>query len=379
MARSTALELQQPHEGALARLVRRVRWAVGLITPADLERRSEAELVSLAEDFVRRGKPKRALVVLGAFTQRTTLDPRILQRYGDVSRALGSHEAAIYSYLQAAELHLGGGMASKASALLMQLVRVYPDHIDARMALARVLEGLQRNKEAAANYAVVVRILEAHGQQEACVPLLQRIAELWPQARADYHGGLSPVPAARPPSVVVGQPSAPSGLPAAYAAVSPMAPAPPSPHVPAPGHASFDDGTGPIELDLQSLISTFALDADGQVHQAATVAVGSYDPRILAAAGHVPSTVCVPEDPWLGARPALEGAPAYGLDDLRTASYAAIDEDRTLMDLRAIDVDTGRDHATADATIADLHAIGSARSVGGARVIDLTETEPEHR
>lgn len=375
MARSTALELRQPHEGALARLVRRVRWAFGLITPADLEPRSEAELVSLAEDFVRRGKPKRAHVVLGAFAQRTTLDPRILQRYGDVSRALGSHEAAIYSYLQAAELHLGGGMASKASALLMQLVRVYPDHIDARLALARVLEGLQRNKEAAANYAVVVRILEAHGQQAACTPLLQRIAELWPQARADYHGGLSPVPAARSPSVVVGQPSAPPGLPAAYAPVSPMAPA--AAHVPAPGHASFDDGTGPIELDLQSLISTFALDADGQVHQAPTVAVGSYDPRILAAAGHVPSTVCVPEDPWLGARPALESAPALGLDDLRTASYAAIDGDRTLMDLRAIDVDTGRDHATADATIADLHAIGSARGAGGARVIDLTETEPE--
>ena len=63
MARSTALELQQPHEGALARLVRRVRWAVGLITPADLERRSEAELVSLAEEFVRRGKSKRAAAV----------------------------------------------------------------------------------------------------------------------------------------------------------------------------------------------------------------------------------------------------------------------------------------------------------------------------
>ena len=36
---------------------------------SDLAPRSDVELIILAEDFVRRGKPKRAALVLGAFAQ----------------------------------------------------------------------------------------------------------------------------------------------------------------------------------------------------------------------------------------------------------------------------------------------------------------------
>ncbi len=350
--------------------MRRLRWSFGWIKVGDLSGRSDADLVGLAEEFVRRGKSSRALVVLGAFSQRTTMDPRILQRYGDVSRALGSHDSAIFSYLQAAELHLQGGMTSKASALLLQLVRVYPEHVDARLALARVLESMQRNKEAAANYAVVARIFEAHGQHEACGPLMAKIAELWPMARADYQG---------PPVL----PAATSAAPVVVGEPTPAA-----------------DLSGPIELDLQSLISTFALsgDAPPAVHQAATVSVGSYDPNLLAAAGHEPSTVCVPDDPWLGNRPPIPAgpsqaeysgtpetgytAPITAYNDAPTAAYQAIDGnavevDRTLMDLRAIDLDTNREHATVDATILDLRAIRDEPPSGAARVIDLTETEQD--
>ena len=122
-----------PTEGRFSKFWRELRWSFGLIYPSDLAPRSDVELINLAEDFVRRGKPKRAALVLGAFGQRTTLDPRVLQRYGDVSRAVGAHEGAILSYLQAAEMYVQQGVYAKASALLSQLVRTYPDNLDARV------------------------------------------------------------------------------------------------------------------------------------------------------------------------------------------------------------------------------------------------------
>ena len=361
---SRSLSVPPAGEGFFAGTLRRLRWTFGWVKISDLVHKTDSDLMTLAEDAVRRNKNRVAGIVLSAFSQRTTMDPRILQRYGDVSRALGSHDAAIFSYLQAAELHLGAGMSQKACALLLQLVRFYPDHIDARLSLGRVLESLTRNKEAAANYAIVARIFEAHGQIDAAQPLMMKIAELWPQARADYQPGrTNPPPPAATAKVVVGVPAA----------------------------VPVDQDAVPIELDLDGLISSFALEAQqpevvvpppraNPIHNANTARFAAvYTPSLLEAAGA--PTPADGNDPW--DRPHIGAT-----NDDATSSYQAIDTgDATMMDMQAIDVSRPDESFTADATILDLRAIVDPRSPSGdpraqrSRIIDRTEpddsTQPE--
>jgi tetratricopeptide (TPR) repeat protein len=308
-------------EGRFSKFWRELRWSFGLIYPSDLAPRSDVELINLAEDFVRRGKPKRAALVLGAFGQRTTLDPRVLQRYGDVSRAVGAHEGAILSYLQAAEMYVQQGVYAKASALLSQLVRTYPDNIDARVALARAFEGMDRKKDAAANYAAAVQILEAIGQGAAAGPFVARIAQLWPMARADY----AEMAALPPPSVPPGVFSNPPGLPDVV--VSPTEPnEPASVAPPIIAGRKISDLTGPLELDLGSYVGEMPAQVEHPTTELAPEALDD-----LVASSQLQS-----ESDIQAARPVVNHDPSYG--EFPTASYEAIDGAKTLMDLRAVTV-----------------------------------------
>jgi tetratricopeptide (TPR) repeat protein len=202
-----------PQLGLWARLTRALRWRFGVYRPTDVNGWSDGDVLSLAEDLLRRKNARGAARILEAFALRITGDPRVLQRYADLSRALGAHETAVIASLQTAELYAQQGLMQKAAAVLTQLVRAYPAQLDARLGLARALEALDRKKEAAANYAVVLQALEQQGRVDEAAPFAQKITELWPQARADY----SSLPPGRPSA-----PPAPSGL------VAPSAPPAPS-------------------------------------------------------------------------------------------------------------------------------------------------------
>ncbi|MFO0725067.1 MAG: hypothetical protein U1E65_14905 [Myxococcota bacterium] len=345
-------------EGRFARWWRELRWSWGFIRADELARRTDAELIGIAEDFVRRRKPKQAAQVLGAFGQRTTVDPRVLQRYGDISRAIGAHEGAIMSYLQASEMYVQQGVYQKASALLSQLVRTYPENLDARVALARVFEALDRKKEAAANYAAIVQILEAAGQGAATGPFVARIAALWPMARADFASAAAMPPPAVPPGVF----SEPPGLL--------DAPGPPTlldagPPVQAPMIVSgkkLEDLTGPLELDLASYVGMTPVSVEQPTSELAPDAIDALvaHPDALRSDSDIVS-----------ARPPMAES-NYG-GDFPTASYEAIDGAKTLMDLQAVTVP-----ADGKSIVIDLRDVdrGRQRSSTNLRV-DPADTSPE--
>lgn len=225
-----------PQLGLWARFTRGLRWRFGIYRATDVVGWSDSDVLAFAEDLLRKKNARGAAKILEAFALRITSDPRVLQRYADVSRALGAHETAVIASLQTAELYAQQGLMQKAAAVLTQLVRAYPAQLDARLGLARALEALDRKKEAAANYAVVLQALEQQGRVEEAAPFAQKITELWPQARADY-SSLPPRTSAPPASGALAAPSMPPS-PGALAAPSMPAPNMPAPNMPAPSASS---------------------------------------------------------------------------------------------------------------------------------------------
>lgn len=319
----------------------RIRWAFGWVRPGDLQQRSDAELLALAERWAKGGHAARATRVLQAFAARATRDPRVLQQYGDISRNLGAHDAAIASYLGAADLYLADGVINKAAALLSQLVRVYPDQLEAQLGLARSYEAMGRGKEAAIAYANASHLLEARGDAASAGALMARATELAPFGRRSSappppRSGLSALPLEHAP-----RPSAsPSPFPspvAPPARISEPAPARPSAPAAAAPAAPLQD-EDPLDIDLGSIML-----APTDIPTAETSA-----PRLEDAPDTIfmMPAIDLPSE-TVDARPRIDEPvdprPILGLHaslryagDAPTRMYSEVDAAPTMMDLRAV-------------------------------------------
>jgi tetratricopeptide (TPR) repeat protein len=168
--------------GVALRAVRRTVFALaGIITRADLESSTGAELLALSDQLAQKGKIKRALFPLEVLAERDVDDPKLVHRLADLERKLGRLFDARGSYRRAAELYSRAGAPQKAAAMLLQILHLAPDQVDVRLELARLYEATLRGPEAGVQYEIAVQILRGRGEAARAEPLLEKVQRLRPR------------------------------------------------------------------------------------------------------------------------------------------------------------------------------------------------------
>jgi len=205
-------------------LSERLRWTFGWIVPTDLTGRSETELLDLAERWAKH--PRRVWRALEEFASRATSDPRLLQKFGDLSRGIEAHDTAVASYLRAAEIYMARDLHTKSASLLQQLVMQYPDSLEAQVGLGRSYEAMGRTKESAIAYAKASQLMRARGNAAGAAELLARADELAPYRGSGVSNSPPKGTVSNPPPKVPTNPPPKHSAPAPAPAPPPVAAAP---------------------------------------------------------------------------------------------------------------------------------------------------------
>ncbi len=108
-------------------------------------------------------------------------DPVAPEKCAEIFERLARINEAVQTYLAVADLHLRRRDVPKAIDLWSRVVRLAPDHLQARMLLIRALENTAQPRAAALEYADIARIFQAARDLEKAGQALQRALQLDPQ------------------------------------------------------------------------------------------------------------------------------------------------------------------------------------------------------
>ena len=138
------------------------------------------ELIHQAEEWVRRGRPKRALALYLKVLKANADDTRILNRAGDLCARLSRNTEAVSFYKRAARLLSQQGFHDKAIALCKMIIRLDPTLIEVMENLAKLQASQGLVHEAVSQYeAVAVYYRQSHQPRQA-IEAQQAIVELQP-------------------------------------------------------------------------------------------------------------------------------------------------------------------------------------------------------
>jgi tetratricopeptide (TPR) repeat protein len=138
------------------------------------------ELIHQAEEWVRRGRPKRALALYLKVLKANADDTRILNRAGDLCARLSRNSEAVSFYRRAALLFSQQGFHDKAIALCKMIIRLDPTLIEVMETLAKLQAGQGLVHEAVSQYEAVGEYYRQHHQPVRAIEAQQAIVELQP-------------------------------------------------------------------------------------------------------------------------------------------------------------------------------------------------------
>lgn len=108
-------------------------------------------------------------------------DPVAPEKCGEIFERLARVNEAVQTYMAVADLHLRRRDVSKAIDLWSRVVRLAPEHLQARMLLIRALENTEQPRAAALEYVDIARIFQNMREPEKAGQSLQRALQLDPQ------------------------------------------------------------------------------------------------------------------------------------------------------------------------------------------------------
>lgn len=138
------------------------------------------ELIHQAEEWVRRGRPKRALALYLKVLKAAPDDTRILNRAGDLCARLSRNTEAVSFYRRAARIFAEQGFHDKAIALCKMVIRLDPTLIEVMETLAKLQAGQGMVHEAVSQYEVVGEYYRKLKQLGRVIEAQQAIVELQP-------------------------------------------------------------------------------------------------------------------------------------------------------------------------------------------------------
>jgi tetratricopeptide (TPR) repeat protein len=137
-------------------------------------------LIHQAEEWVRRGRPKRALALYLKVLKANRDDTRVLNRAGDLSARLSRNTEAVSFYKRAALLFSQQGFHDKAIALCKMIIRLDPTLIEVMETLAKLQAGQGMVHEAVSQYEAVAEYYRQGKQYARLIEAQQAIVELQP-------------------------------------------------------------------------------------------------------------------------------------------------------------------------------------------------------
>jgi tetratricopeptide (TPR) repeat protein len=138
------------------------------------------ELIHQAEEWVRRGRPKRALALYLKVLKANPDDPRVLNRAGDLCARLSRNTEAVSFYKRAAGLLSQQGFHDKAIALCKMIIRLDPTLVEVMETLAKLQASQGLVHEAVSQYEAVGEFYRQSSQPRRAIEAQQAIVELQP-------------------------------------------------------------------------------------------------------------------------------------------------------------------------------------------------------
>jgi len=124
---------------------------------------------------------EEALAVYQRAAMHAPGDPVAPEKCGEIFERLARINEAVQTYMAVADLHLRRRDVSKAIDLWNRVVRLAPDHLQARMLLIRALENTEQPRAAALEYVDIARLFQGARDLEKAGQSLQRALQLDPQ------------------------------------------------------------------------------------------------------------------------------------------------------------------------------------------------------
>lgn len=145
-----------------------------------MKEKKRQELIHQAEEWVRRGRPKRALALYLKVLKPNPDDTRVLNRAGDLCARLSRNTEAVSFYKRAALLFSQQGFYDKAIALCKMIIRLDPTLIEVMGTLAKLQASQGLVHEAVSQYEAVAEYYRQSHQPGRAIEAQQAIVELQP-------------------------------------------------------------------------------------------------------------------------------------------------------------------------------------------------------
>lgn len=123
-------------------------------------------------------KDRRTLEQLLQLVQQNPYDARILLKAGELYQKAGEPKLAAEMFFRSAQCHVADGIHLKATAILRQILRLVPHHVEARELLASTLQQLGLQDDAVYQYRELLEHYRLAGAAEDAARTLETLAGL---------------------------------------------------------------------------------------------------------------------------------------------------------------------------------------------------------
>ncbi|MEM1418270.1 MAG: tetratricopeptide repeat protein [Myxococcota bacterium] len=139
------------------------------------------KVLNAAQKHLSRGNYDRAISEYEKLVAADPRDVRTWLKIGDLHTRKGDARKAAETYHRVAEHYAAQGFFLKAVAVYKQILKLQPERVDVQLRLAEMYENLQLVSDALATYEEIAATHGRHGETEAMLGVLARMADLDPE------------------------------------------------------------------------------------------------------------------------------------------------------------------------------------------------------
>jgi tetratricopeptide (TPR) repeat protein len=143
-------------------------------------RGNKRKTLETAQKYVQKGSYDKALKEYEKLLQTDPSDTNVRLKIGDLYLKRKNPPKAIEAYSEVASIFAKQGFDAKAVAIYKQILRIAPDHLDARIRLGELYQRLGLTSESMREFEAAVKVCQERGMKREAFDLLKRVAQIDP-------------------------------------------------------------------------------------------------------------------------------------------------------------------------------------------------------